>query len=335
MEEARKQRIFNDKVRTIGIDIQAIRKQVEEKQAREKAEKDEMKKYGAQFQSFMDHTMALQQEREKEKKIKTYDLMSQQVNKKHENKTWKIHTPVLNEDLSFSCPSDQSEIPISSLQRFSGEDITKNERIKTQQQQIQEWNGQLAEEKKIKQMAEKENIMRAEELEEQKQMLELNKRYQVSQEQRSQQQRNSQKKETDDSKPCNEDQKRLSPHLWSTKKNKTTFDVENELAIENERKKLLLKFRQGIEEQRQEKMLNLERQKQNERNEYNKQQEITRNFLLNQYELDRIKMQKNREIAENQKQQILENVQKCKIFKEMYENVVKPEYFSQFQTSSR
>lgn len=152
LELERQSRIFNAKVRTIGIDQQGIDEQVKTKkiQAQQERERDEA------FASDMvrnDKIAELLQRRQEQdirnlnKALVDFRSVHQQPDSRRE---WDLNDPDAKlKDKPARVSDDDPRCGISSIQKFDGEDLSEEARKKLMQEQIREWTKKQSEEKKL------------------------------------------------------------------------------------------------------------------------------------------------------------------------------------------
>lgn len=152
LELERQSRIFNAKVRTIGIDQQGIDEQVKTKkiQAQQERERDEA------FASDMvrnDKIAELLQRRQEQdirnlnKALVDFRSVHQQPDSRRE---WDLNDPDAKlKDKPARVSDDDPRCGISSIQKFNGEDLSEEARKKLMQEQMREWTKKQSEEKKL------------------------------------------------------------------------------------------------------------------------------------------------------------------------------------------
>ncbi|XP_019959205.2 RIB43A-like with coiled-coils protein 2 [Paralichthys olivaceus] len=128
-EAERKERIFNDKLRTIGVDHEALDKQVKEKQKQEVAEKEKQKAYDAEVLHNSNVADILHHRQEKKKRAMQMDLVNY----------WQQHQQPRSQQM-FDL-NNTEDAPISPPV-FEGEDLGFENRLKWQREQLREWLNQ-------------------------------------------------------------------------------------------------------------------------------------------------------------------------------------------------
>ncbi|XP_026806680.1 RIB43A-like with coiled-coils protein 2 [Rhopalosiphum maidis] len=138
-DEERKKRIFNPTTRTIGIDKDALDKQVQEKKILREQEQAKHQAYSNKL--LQDCATSLQLDEQNKKKQKEIDLEILEFRKKYQapetRREYDIYDPL---QCRKSQPSrigdDDPRITLSSVQRFEGEEgITKEQKAEQIQQQ--------------------------------------------------------------------------------------------------------------------------------------------------------------------------------------------------------
>ncbi|KAG7214940.1 hypothetical protein INR49_005215, partial [Caranx melampygus] len=129
-ETERQERIFNDKVRTIGVDKDALDMQVEEKKKREEAEKEKQKARDAEMHhnskvASILHNREMKQKRDLEKAIVNY---RQQFQQPWSQREYDLNDPKTN--------NDAAQMTVTGL---VGEDSESKTRLQRQREQLREW----------------------------------------------------------------------------------------------------------------------------------------------------------------------------------------------------
>lgn len=155
-EEERKKRIFNPRQRLIGIDIDALNKQIEEKKIREAEEREIQRKFESE-QRRNDVVCIAFDAKEKEERIKINKGINEfrrTYQKPEDRREYDLNDPnYLKKQLPARYRDDDPRCGISSAQKFDGEDLMSDERAKIQKEQI---NAYLSQQLEEKQSAEKE-----------------------------------------------------------------------------------------------------------------------------------------------------------------------------------
>jgi hypothetical protein len=158
-EFERRQRIFDAKRRTIGIDKAALDSQVEEKKMMEEVEKERNAHFDQQSLYFnnvikMQEIEARAKRTELERHMKEYGLLH--INK-FERDTADVENPP-----KYAPPLTEGaeHCGVSSAQAFVGEDTSKDARLKAQQLQLRDWYEQQVFEKQYaKKMVENGDVV--------------------------------------------------------------------------------------------------------------------------------------------------------------------------------
>lgn len=141
-ESARKSRIFDARQRTIGVDLNAIDEQVQQRKNKEADEKRCHEAYAAMLirndttAQLMDSRNARTQD-QIQRNLAEFRAMEQTAESRRE---FDLNDP---NGLKKACPLGANDHGISSLQSFVGEDIYHGDRTKYQKEQIREWSLQL------------------------------------------------------------------------------------------------------------------------------------------------------------------------------------------------
>ncbi|XP_013411666.1 RIB43A-like with coiled-coils protein 2 [Lingula anatina] len=174
MEEERKSRIFNAKVRLIGIDRQAVEQQVRDRKEMEEMERRRHEAFAADAVRCdrIAELLTKRQEhdiRQLNHALNEFRQLHQQPSNRRE---WDLYDPdSLKKDKPARVSDDDPRCGISGLQKFDGEDLNNKARTKYQQEQLREWSER---QKKEREQAE-ENQRKADRLYELK-MRELDER---------------------------------------------------------------------------------------------------------------------------------------------------------------
>lgn len=143
MEAQRQSRIFNAKVRTIGVDLKALEQQ---KKDREEMEEQERRRHEAFAADAVRNDKIVQlltkrQEhdvRELNKAVNEFRALHQQPSSRRE---WDLYDPdAKRKDKPGRVTDDDPRCTISGLQKFDGEDLNNKARTKFQQEQLREWS---------------------------------------------------------------------------------------------------------------------------------------------------------------------------------------------------
>lgn len=142
IDEERKARIFNARQRLIGVDIEALQKQVNEKKAREENEKAEKKAEYMKEKHDVDVVDTIQRVVERNKK-----LMLDEINefrriyqRKEDRREYDLNDPdILKKSLPCRLGDDDPRLSISSVQKFEGEDSSANDRKRIKVEQQKHW----------------------------------------------------------------------------------------------------------------------------------------------------------------------------------------------------
>ncbi|CAH8473627.1 Protein Tax-1 [Schistosoma haematobium] len=158
-EKERQARIFDSRIRQIGIDDEALKHQVEEKKLRELDEKQRDLAYAADA-ARNDKIACLfekrqhDDERELAKNLNEFRSVHQQPESRRE---FDLYDPnALKLDRPARVSDDDPRCGVASLQKFDGEDLNLKARMKYQREQLQNWFDRQIEERNRAENAKKE-----------------------------------------------------------------------------------------------------------------------------------------------------------------------------------
>lgn len=141
-EMQRQSRIFNARVRTIGIDLQALNEQVNDRTRREVEEQRRHEAFAADMKRNDKISVLLQRRQEHDihelnKAVNEFRVLHQQADSRRE---FDLNDPdALRKDKPARVSDDDPRCGVSSLQKFVGEDLNGKARQKLQQEQAREW----------------------------------------------------------------------------------------------------------------------------------------------------------------------------------------------------
>lgn len=159
MELERQNRIFNAKVRTIGIDTQAIKEQVHDRNLQEQREQDRHEAFASDMIRNDKIAELLTRRREQDernlgKALNEFRALQQQPNARRE---WDLNDPEgKKKDKPARVSDDDPRCGISGAQKFDGEDLNSKARKKLMQEQMREWTRRQANEKRTQSARQKE-----------------------------------------------------------------------------------------------------------------------------------------------------------------------------------
>lgn len=142
MEEQRKSRIFNSKTRTIGVDLQALEQQINDRKQQEDYEQKRANAFAADAVRNDKITQLLEKrqqtdELELNRAMNEFRMLHQQPESRRE---FDLYDPdYLKKDKPARVSDDDPRCGISSLQKFDGEDLNSKARNKYQAEQLREW----------------------------------------------------------------------------------------------------------------------------------------------------------------------------------------------------
>lgn len=144
-EAERQSRIFNARVRTIGVDLQALEQQVNHRKWQEDQDARRDNAFAADMVRNAKINMLMQQRRENDIRQlnKCVNNFRQQYQQPESRREFDIYDPEgKKKDKPARVSDDDPRCGISSLQKFLGEDLNSDERKKLQQAQLREWSEQ-------------------------------------------------------------------------------------------------------------------------------------------------------------------------------------------------
>ncbi|XP_063978882.1 RIB43A-like with coiled-coils protein 2 [Diachasmimorpha longicaudata] len=142
IEEARKSRIFNPRVRRIGIDKEFLDKQIVEKEQLRQRERE--KEYQLDETLVRNSQLAIileQREEEERRKLnKEINDYRQVFQRAQDRREFDLYDPdQLRKSLPARVDDDDARIGLASAQKFEGEDPHQADRLKLQKEQMQAW----------------------------------------------------------------------------------------------------------------------------------------------------------------------------------------------------
>lgn len=155
-EEERKKRIFDPKKRTMGLELSALDSQVRERHAQEEAarERDVEAQLQANHEAELLSILESQRARLRRDQARGVDEFRKAS-----------QSPELARDYDLSDPHAQAHAPairqgdncpVSSIQQFTGEDLSSAERVKQQYEQLRVWNYMAQKEREAVKLQERE-----------------------------------------------------------------------------------------------------------------------------------------------------------------------------------
>lgn len=356
-EEERKKRIFNPKIRQIGIDVNAIEEQVREKKEIEKKEQEREQFFDTQMLLHSKYGQVLDRKRNAERKnhLKEMNEFRIKEQKKEFAREFDLNDPdFLKKQMPPRISDDDPQLSVSGMQKFDGEDLTKKERIIAQKAQLHAWIQQQIKENYLKQeldeaerkqwemkMEEMNNIVR--ELEKQRRLLKLEKEKAVKE---YNVELSIAKKEKELEEMEREELEKLEEISNMLKSDFLNENLEITFNVNDKRRFKPYHMKSFTPEQYEE--IQKTREKQLLEKELTKKKESTERELLafqeRQYyktklmlerEKERTKRRENEELASIHKMQSEEMKERTRAINDLYSNKVTEDFFSQFGTSSR
>lgn len=158
-ELERQNRIFNAKVRTMGVDVQGITEQVHDRNLQEQREHDRDEAYASDMIRNDKIAELLQRRRDQDiRNLSSAQNEFRSLNQQPESRReWDLNNPDAKKiDKPARVHDDDPRCGIASIQKFDGEDLSSKERKKLMQEQMREWTRKQAEEKKLQDLRQKE-----------------------------------------------------------------------------------------------------------------------------------------------------------------------------------
>lgn len=150
LDEERKERIFNPKLRVLGVDVNALDEQIKIKHEIALIEKqrnnlmDKQARFNDEILGVMD-TEVTQARRHQLEEINNFRKAHQQA---HQRRDYDLYDPLkLKKSLPARIGDDDFRLGVSSLQRFDGEDLEFSKRDAMQKEQMCLWTQQQIYEK--------------------------------------------------------------------------------------------------------------------------------------------------------------------------------------------
>jgi len=157
MEEERKKRFFNSKLRTMGIDVQKLEEQIKKKNEMKEIERLRDKAFDNSLIQMGQVRELMEQKRKEINKMKCQDMDDYRKNQQkfEYRREFDLNDPErLLKDKPARIGDDDPRKSVSGCQFFGGEDLTEKDRIKRQKEQMRVWA--------LEQMAEKAERRRKE-----------------------------------------------------------------------------------------------------------------------------------------------------------------------------
>eukprot|EP01013_Petalomonas_cantuscygni_P031448 TRINITY_DN57662_c0_g1_i1.p1 TRINITY_DN57662_c0_g1~~TRINITY_DN57662_c0_g1_i1.p1 ORF type:complete len:383 (+),score=76.30 TRINITY_DN57662_c0_g1_i1:82-1230(+) len=159
LEEERKSRIFDPKLRLIGVDKQALDEQVAERSRIRQLEDDRDRFYDDQRVAMDEHAVSLQKESEKARAIRDGQVEQYRATfqRKDMRREWDLSNPRrVIDDIPTRLGDDDPRNGPASMQRLTGEDLSRSERRRAQAAQARRWAQQQVDERDARKWAELE-----------------------------------------------------------------------------------------------------------------------------------------------------------------------------------
>ncbi|XP_063952991.1 RIB43A-like with coiled-coils protein 2 [Lytechinus pictus] len=159
LELERQSRIFNAKVRTIGVDVQSLKEQAHDRQLQEQREHEREEAFATDLIRNDKISELLQRRQEQDirnlnKALNEFRDLHQQPEGRRE---WDLYDPeAKKKDKPARVSDDDPRCGPASLQKFDGEDLGGKERKKLMEEQMREWTTKQAKEKAIQKKRQEE-----------------------------------------------------------------------------------------------------------------------------------------------------------------------------------
>lgn len=141
-EEDRKKRIFDPKARTIGVDSDALRGQIEEKRQLEAEQEELQRRFVAEDSRCAEIVQQLEEEAKCQQRKYTEDLndFRRRFQRREDTREWDLNDPWGKWKTPPARISDTDpRLSVSGGQRFLGEDLALKQRRQMQKEQQREW----------------------------------------------------------------------------------------------------------------------------------------------------------------------------------------------------
>jgi len=354
MNDERNKRIFDPKVRTIGIDYDALNAQVREKEEIRQAEKDREQDYANYTTRAADVMQVLDIHINQIRSAQAKDLNDfQKTEQRPEGRReYDMNRPHY---LRYDPPMRKdNECPVSGLQQFAGEDLQNARRIKEQHEQSKVWSYMLRKEKEEKEarirLAKEESDRQLMEMDASKMAIaaETNRRNREEAERNAQynKQLASQKSETEQYKK-ELDTAYAQQEIYDQSHGAFLTEARNQSNTANPGRVLVDSWKGMTVEQKYEILNTQERQRREAEERQNQQKaamhRFDQNLLASAHAantLEATKRQQEREknirIAEENRRLASDQKNRNEYMeKVVYQNAATGDYFNQFNTSSR
>ncbi|KAL7288715.1 hypothetical protein TKK_0017440 [Trichogramma kaykai] len=152
IEEARKKRIFNPRIRKIGVDKEFLDKQVEERKRLQDLEKEQECRLDQALvrNSQLAILLQRQQDEERRKLNKEINAFRQEYQKPQLRRDFDLYDPnLLKRSKPPRHPDNDDNLGLASAQKFEGEDTNLENRRREQKEQMQSWIVQQVRERRL------------------------------------------------------------------------------------------------------------------------------------------------------------------------------------------
>ncbi|XP_075042178.1 RIB43A-like with coiled-coils protein 2 [Mixophyes fleayi] len=150
-EQQRQSRIFNARYRTMGVDVDTLERQVEERKTLENIEKARDEAFDVDRQQYDKIALMLEQREEQHARDLTRAVhnFSEQHQQPEDRREFYLYDPdALKKDRPARVSDDDPRCGPASLQKFAGEDLSEKERKKLQIEMYKTWLAEQKDERK-------------------------------------------------------------------------------------------------------------------------------------------------------------------------------------------
>ncbi|KAJ8969452.1 hypothetical protein NQ317_014600 [Molorchus minor] len=163
-EEERKKRIFNPRQRLIGVDLNILERQIEEKRQRDLEQKNIDRIF--EEQRIKDDEVALALERkeqaERQKIVTEISNFRKNYQKFEDRREYDLNDPnLIKKQIPPRLYDEDPRLGMSSCQKFEGEDLQNEQRSKIQREEVKAWLDQQVMEKNSIEQKEAEDAYKA------------------------------------------------------------------------------------------------------------------------------------------------------------------------------
>ena len=358
LEEERKSRILNAKERVLGVDKPALDAQVTLRREMEISELQRDRMYDHYMEQTAKQLSMMEQQAEREKRAVSSEVnhFRQTYQAQNTRKEWDLNDPEnLKRDIPARIGDEDPRCGPSSLQKFAGEDLSRKDRVKAQNDQMKNWTRQQIEERaamkaaeeaaeRLYQARQQEINVRRKEMEQAEEETKAEMAQKVREFNQAQAEAKRRREEEEKWSEVNNNLEEIRNHLESDLLNENPdkavsafgphrvvpaeWKGMNEDQLNDIRHTQSAQLQAKAEQERRDKM---------EAEMWRLQeQQVARELLKRERAMDRLKRQQEREVAAIHQQQEREKKERYRhLEKEVYTNPPTEDYFNQFNTTSR